>query len=104
MKLKMRLLTLVGALGLGAGLPSCQTTGATAGTDAVMCPKCKTVWVKRRIHTGSFSKGGLSEKYRHLQAMQCPHCEKAVVTFFKTGQLKHHCSHCDGTMTHCEAR
>ena len=100
MKLKIRFLALVGSLSFVAVLPSCQTTGATAGTDAVMCSKCKTVWVKAPVRAGAPGKGGHTI-YRDTKTMTCPECESAVVTFFKTGSLKHNCSHCGGAMTHC---
>ena len=100
MKLKMRLLILVGSLGLVAVLPSCQTTGATAGTDAVMCGKCKTVWVKTPVQAGAPGRGAFTV-FRDTKTMTCPECEAAVVTFFKTGSLKHSCSHCGTGLTHC---
>lgn len=82
-------------------MASCQSTGNTAADGpAVMCDKCKTVWVKRPQQTGISNKGGMIS-YRDEKVMQCPDCENAVVTFFKTGSLKHHCSHCGGTMNHC---
>jgi hypothetical protein len=46
MKLKTRLLLLAGSLGLAAVLSSCESTGTgdtTAGSEAVMCDKCKTL-------------------------------------------------------------
>jgi hypothetical protein len=100
MKLKMRLLAFAGSLGLIAVLPSCQTMGPTAGTDAVMCSKCKTVWVKTPVQAGAPGRGGYTI-YRDSKTMTCPDCESAVVTFFKTGSLKHHCAHCGNTLTHC---
>jgi hypothetical protein len=90
-----------------AFLPACQSPGmAQSGaepTSAVMCDKCRTVWVKRAVSVGSPGKPGSYMALRDQKAMQCPDCENAIVTFFKTGQLKHHCSHCGGTMTHCVA-
>jgi hypothetical protein len=100
MKHNTRLLTLLGSLGLATLLPSCQTTGASAGTDAVMCSKCKTVWVKTPVQGGPPGKGGYTV-YRDTKTMTCPDCESAVVTFFKTGSLKHSCAHCGSTLTHC---
>ncbi len=87
---------------LALTMVSCQSTGGTqeAGS-AVMCDKCKTVWVKRPIDTFAGRKGGGVTTYRDAKAMKCPDCENAIVTFMKTGQLKHRCSHCGGTMTHC---
>jgi ribosomal protein S27E len=33
--------------------------------------------------------------------MTCPDCELAIANFWKTGQMKHTCSHCGGTLAHC---
>jgi len=84
-------------------MTSCQTTGETTDAgSAVMCDKCKTVWVKRPSNIGGVGqRGGGVTTYRDTQAMQCPECENAIATFVKTGQLQHRCSHCGGTMTHC---
>lgn len=100
MKLTKRLLVLASSLGLAAFMSSCQSTGAALGTDAVTCDKCKTVWIKAPTQTGSSGKGGFVT-YRDVKTMECPDCQSAVVTFFKTGVFKHTCSHCGGAMTHC---
>ena len=86
---------------VAAAITSCQTTSSdqTSG-PAVMCDKCQTVWVKRAQNIGTSNKGGTTI-YRNEKVMQCPDCENAIVTFFKTGELKHRCTHCGGTMTHC---
>ncbi len=99
MKIKTRLLLIAGSLSLATLMSSCQSTGgAAAGADAVTCDKCKTVWVK----TASPGPGGKSfMTYRDVKTMECPDCQSAVTTFFKTGEFKHTCSHCGGTMTHC---
>lgn len=88
---------------LALAMVSCQSTGGNTGaSSAVMCDKCKTVWVKQPSNMGGAGKGsGVVTTYRDAQVMQCPECENAIVTFVKTGQLKHRCSHCGGTMTHC---
>ncbi len=99
MKLKTRLLILASSLGLAALMSSCQSTsGATAGSDAVTCDKCKTVWVKTATLTPA-GKGYMT--YTNQKSMSCPDCQSAVATFFKTGELKHTCTHCGGNMTHC---
>lgn len=101
MKLKTRILILAGSLGLVTLLPSCQSTGtSTAGTEAVMCDKCKTVWVTGPTTIGSSGRNPVTV-WRDVKTMTCPDCESAVTTFFKTGSLKHACSSCGGTMTHC---
>lgn len=89
---------------LALTMVSCQSTGGTHETgSAVTCDKCKTVWVKRPSNIGGAGKGGGVTTYRDNQAMKCPDCENAIATFVKTGQLKHRCNHCGGTMTHCTA-
>ena len=103
MKLKMRLLILAGSLGLVTVLPSCQSTGTgatTAGTEAVMCDKCKTVWVSKPTTLGSPGRTPVTV-LRNSKTMTCPDCELAIANFWKTGQMKHTCSHCGGTLAHC---
>ena len=100
MKTLTKTLLLTGILGLAGLMTSCQTAPADA-TSAVTCDKCKTVWVKRPVQVGPTGKGGGFYVLKDTQTMACPECESAVVTFFKTGSLKHHCSHCGGTMVHC---
>lgn len=85
-------------------LVACQTSAPSDPGTAVMCDKCKTVWVNRPI-TNSVGKGGpVVTAYHDVAVMECPDCESAIATFFKTGALKHHCNHCGGTMRHCEAQ
>lgn len=82
---------------------ACQTTSSDPG-KAVMCDKCKTVWVSRPGFSGVGTKGGPGfTTYRDVKKMECPECESAVATFFKTGSLQHRCNHCGGAMTHCES-
>lgn len=103
MKTLTKILFLAGILGLAGLMTSCQTAPADA-TSAVTCDKCKTVWVERPVPLGPW---GRSQSFYALRAstyakmMDCPDCESAVATFFKTGSLKHHCSACGGTMNHC---
>ena len=101
MKLKTRLLILAGSLGLVTFLPSCQSTApATAGTEAVMCDKCKAVWVKAPVSLGTPANRG-SIMYRDSKTMTCPDCQLAINNYWKTGSMKHTCSACGGTLTHC---
>ena len=88
---------------LALTMTSCQSTGGTQDAgSAVMCDKCKTVWVKRPSNIGGVGKGsGGVTTYRDAKVMKCPDCENAIVTFVKTGQLQHRCGNCGGTMTHC---
>jgi hypothetical protein len=62
---------------------------------AVMCDRCRTTWVVRSETAGKLV------RYTRQKAMVCPDCESAVMHWFKTGELKHACSHCRGKMT-CE--
>lgn len=83
-------------------MTSCRSTATADASSAVTCDKCKTVWVKRPVpQIGSSGKGGGYYALKDTRTMVCPDCESAVATFFKTGSLKHSCSHCGGTMTHC---
>lgn len=82
------------------GLASCQTSPPDV-QSAVMCDKCKIVWVERPAQMGT---SGKTSGYYPLQSgktMVCTDCETVVAAFFKTGLLKHHCSHCGGTLNHC---
>lgn len=96
--LKIAILALV-----AISLVACQTTTSGPG-KAVMCDKCKTVWVSQPVPIGGGTKTSPGYvTYRDVKSMECPECDSAVATFFKTGELKHRCSHCGGTLTHCEA-
>jgi hypothetical protein len=103
MKTLTKTLLLTGILGLASLMTSCQTAPADA-TSAVTCDKCKSVWVQRPVPLGPWGK---SHSYYALRApvyakvMDCPECESAVATFFKTGKLQHRCSHCGGVLVHC---
>jgi hypothetical protein len=129
MKLKTRLLILAGNLGLLILLPSCQSTGNStvggthnmggpkpswsmanadmagagrneAGTDAIMCDKCKTVWVRKPAAVGS--PGRIQTVIlRDSKSMTCPECTQAVSGLGKSWSAKHVCSSCGGTLTHC---
>ena len=101
MKMKTRLLILAGSLGLATLLSSCQSTATTtAGTEAVICDKCKTVWVSKPISIGS--PGRMQTTIlRDSKTMTCPDCSLAVANFWKTGSMKHTCTHCGGTLAHC---
>ena len=103
MKMHTRLLLLAGSLGLITLMPSCQSTTATAttGSEAVMCDKCKTVWVMNKP-TALGAPGRMQTTiYRDSKTMSCPDCQLAADNYWKTGSMKHTCSHCGGTLTHC---
>jgi hypothetical protein len=101
MKTLTKTLLLTGILTLAGFMTSCET--ASGGPiSAVTCDKCKTVWVKRPAPNAS-GKMAAYTTLRSEKSMDCPDCESAVATFFKTGSLKHSCSHCGGALTHCES-
>jgi hypothetical protein len=88
-------------LALAAALTSaCQTSsGSHAGECAIMCDKCKTVWVMKP--TGA--PGAKFTSYSRESQMTCSACQSAVENFAKTGELKHSCSHCKGELTCCKS-
>ena len=96
----MKTLLLTSMLGLTGLLTSCQTAVPDV-TSAVTCDKCKTVWVKRPVQEGPMGKSSGFVVLKNVKSMQCPDCESAVATFFKTGSLKHNCGHCGGALNHC---
>jgi hypothetical protein len=97
----MKTLLLTSMLGLSVLLSSCQTAAPDV-TSALTCDKCKTVWVKRPVQVGPTGKTSGFVMLRNEKSMECPDCESAVATFFKTGSLKHNCDHCGGTLNHCK--
>lgn len=102
MKILIKSLSLAFLFGSAWLTTSCQTTqpASTEVSSAITCDKCKTVWVKRAVPGGASGKGSYYA-LRSVKTMTCPDCESAIVNFLKTGQLKHSCSNCGGTMTHC---
>jgi hypothetical protein len=97
----MKTLLLTSMLGLSVLLSSCQTAAPDV-TSALTCDKCKTVWVRRPVQVGPTGKTSGFVMLRNEKSMECPDCESAVATFFKTGSLKHNCDHCGGTLNHCK--
>lgn len=98
--LKVAILALV-ALPLVALQTAAAADTPPEGDNAVMCGKCKTVWVSRPV-TGGSGKSGYTT-YRQVKTMECKDCETAVETFFKTGKLQHECKACGSELTHCKA-
>lgn len=94
----MKTLILTSILGLAAMLTSCQTS-AGGPESAVTCDKCRTVYFKAPASTTPGGKGMVT--LRDASRMDCPDCESAAANFFKTGSLKHKCSHCEGSLSHC---
>jgi len=100
---------------LGLTIVSCESIHdphATNAQNAVMCDKCKTIFLLNAIPgyglggyglrghgLRGYGGGGQFIIYRPTKAMTCPDCESAVTHFLKTGQLQHHCARCGGTMT-----
>jgi hypothetical protein len=74
---------------------------APDGDHAVMCAKCKTVWVNTPV-TSAGSKAVIAT-YRQEKSMKCADCESAVASFFKTGKLAHECKACGSELVHCKA-
>jgi len=100
MKALTKTLVLLGTIGILGFMTSCQTASADAAS-AVTCDKCKTVWVQRPQQVGPGGKGSTYYVLKDTKTMACPDCESAAATFFKTGSLKHSCSHCGGGLSHC---
>jgi hypothetical protein len=99
---KVAILALV-ALPLVALQTAAAADTEPEGDNAIMCDKCKTVWVTRPA-TSPASKGGAPyTSYRKVKTMECKDCESAVATFFKTGKLQHECKACGSELTHCKA-
>jgi Zn-finger nucleic acid-binding protein len=96
-----RLMAALGLTAMIATLTSCQSVTTEENVHAVMCDGCKTVWLSPGVNVGS---SGETQPtiYRSNQKKVCPHCESAAATFFKTGEIIHHCAHCKGTLTHCQ--
>jgi hypothetical protein len=97
MKNSIRFLSAVGIMSLLTILPS-QSFATPPKDGAVMCDKCKFVIIKYPIHSGL---RGQNIMYQDRKTMVCPDCVSAIENFFKTGKLKHTCTHCGGTMTVC---
>jgi len=97
----------LGSLGLLTG--GCRSDGArddkpmmsaaAPSTQAVMCSKCQTTWVKVPVA----DQKGRIVAYSKKQAMVCPDCRDAVQSFFATGKLQHTCKTCGDSMEICEA-
>ncbi|MCX5661028.1 MAG: hypothetical protein NTW19_15170 [Planctomycetota bacterium] len=96
----------VWTLGLAAALlmaGGCQSEGSHHGmshgdhSNAMMCDKCKTVWIQ--------NPGGDPHKpwtVKSSKGMECPDCKTAAANFFATGKFEHTCSSCGGSMEACE--
>jgi ribosomal protein S27E len=96
----LKSLLLSGALGIATLMTACQTAPPTPLASAVTCNKCKMVWVEHANNPGYAKNPGAYVPVKR-KVMVCPDCESSIVTFFKTGKLKHSCTHCGGTLTHC---
>ena len=93
-------LFLIGVLGAAMTLTACQTVPQHP-TSAITCNKCQTVWVN--TPDGSGKPGSGYYALRSSKQMVCPGCQDAILTFLRTGQLKHHCNICGGSLDHCTA-
>lgn len=97
MKTTNRSKLIIGVLSLIA-LATPYLNAAPVSDGAVMCDKCKVVMVKTVIPG---TQKAPTVTYHNTSTMVCPDCTSAMENFFKTGKLKHTCSHCGGTMTQC---
>jgi len=91
-------LILTGVLGAAMTLTACQTAPQHP-MSAITCNKCQTVWVN--TPDGSGKPGSGYYALRSTKKMVCPGCQNAILTSLNTGQLKHHCNICGGTLDHC---
>jgi hypothetical protein len=98
-KMKNTIVKVSALLAIIAGL---GIAGASAAdpTTAITCSKCQDVIVVNPANTGSKPGNGYV-LMTNKKTMVCPDCESAAQNFIKTGNLKHHCTHCDGTMETC---
>lgn len=91
------------SLGFGLFAAGCQsdnqmTAADEPSTQALMCSKCETTFVKIRRP----GKSGKIVGYRTREVMTCPECETVATGFFNTGKI-HTCSICGDSMKVCEA-
>ncbi len=94
----MKLTKLYFALAVGALLlTGCETTTNQPTRTAVSCEKCRTVWVPG---AGPAKFAG----YSVGKQMVCPDCVSMVENYMKTGEMKHTCTSCGGTLKHCTER
>lgn len=84
---------------LALGIAACETTQTTSTATAVMCGKCQSVWIKTAEPAANGNKGFIA--FQNEKVMKCADCENAVITFFRTGDLKHKCGRCGSTLEHC---
>jgi len=98
MKNTVRFLSVAGMMALLTILSPQSSFAAPPKDGAVMCDKCKMVMVK--VPSMSSAKSP-TLVYHDVKTMECPDCHSAMENFFKTGSLKHTCTHCGGTMTVC---
>lgn len=105
--LVLSMFLLLGSFGVAA-LPGCQaddgiaatTRPSVAGEDrAVMCDKCKTVWVMR---SGTTSKGMIT--YSRKPKMVCSECSSSDASFFATGKIADTCKSCGGSLEPCQGQ
>lgn len=91
MKRSMRAVLAILAASAGVTLHAEETKAP----EAVLCPKCETVWIKAPI-------GGKAQSYTRVGKMVCEDCRTAVENIFAGGKLEHACKTC-GDIVACEA-
>jgi len=91
-------------LGLGLAVAGCQSNDKVMtqpdepSTQALMCSKCETTFVKVRRP----GKAGQIVGYRTREVMTCPECKTVATGFFNTGKV-HTCPICGDSMKVCDA-
>ena len=98
-KMKNIIIKASALLAIIAGLGMAGASAADP-TTAITCSKCQDVIIVNPANNGTKPGSGYTV-LTSKKVMVCPDCESAVQNFIKTGELKHHCSHCDGTMQTC---
>ena len=86
--------TLVAVVTAGCASGNSGTAARAAGSDAMMCPKCETVWVSR-----SLSRGSKIQQLTTERKMICPDCD-AMARSALTGDghvMLHNCPTCQVT-------
>lgn len=83
--------------GVLAGCAAFSDARSELGQDAVMCARCRTIWVeppdRSSLNVPTYSPAGWLHR--------CPDCHDAVVSFFRTGRFEHTCETCGDALVHC---
>lgn len=88
------------AIVIGVLVGACSATAGGRDTlpdAAVMCAKCKVVWVAPLDPADSNVPTYAAEGWMH----ECPDCHAAAVSYFRTGRFEHTCESCGDALVHC---